>query len=155
MLIFFSIYFFFNFFIFPLLPGREKIRYHSITACIIQHWRALPVATFANTIIRSQRRNLICVCPTGLHPPCCNYCLFLLCILIWNWASGKEDHVSRTKQMFIWMHGVLSAFIMLYKGYTYMFHCCKSVYSLKAFAQEQVAMLRSVGSSRSPLAWQH
>lgn len=76
----FSIYFFLNFFIFPLLPGREKIRYHSITTCIIQHWRALPVAPFANTIIRSQRRNLICVCPTGLHPPCCNYCLFLLCI---------------------------------------------------------------------------
>lgn len=133
MLIFFSIYFFFNFFIFPLLPGREKIRYHSITACIIQHWRA----------------NLICVCPTGLHPPCCNYCLFLLCIFdlkLSQWEGRSCISHKTNVHMNAW------CFKCLYKGYTYMFHCCKSVYSLKAFAQEQVAMLRSVGSSRSPLA---
>lgn len=55
-------------FIFCSLPGREKIRYHSITKCIIQHWWALPVTQCASIKIWSQKRNHICVSPKGLRP---------------------------------------------------------------------------------------
>lgn len=131
----FSIYFCLNFFIFPSLPGREKIRYHSITTCIIQHRRFLPMAPFANTIIRSRRLNLIWVRPTGLHPPVVITVFSCYAFLIWNWARGKDDCVSRTKQMIIWMHGVLCALIMSYKGYTYMYSCrCVGLWVSKSFA---------------------